>query len=1129
MPTRAEDSLIQALAHLLRNHGESVLNGSRVLTLLTPCLQVITRLIEQLFPRMPGSGFQALPSHPSDSPSVLQTQFLLDMFQKAPSLKLVHSADSPDQLDVTIFPFKSLKCLELRFLPPHCLYGLRSVYSRLEVLICFKCITTLQEVISLCAGDLTLALAWLELHTLNFSYNMICKLDGSLELLNSLKTLDLSHNHIKDCESYLKVLEELRYLNLGFNLLTSVPEISTAATATLQTLVLRHNQLATTSGLEHLTNLQHLDLSYNLLHDHKQLKGLTKLHSLRKLFLEGNPLYYHKDHQLLTVQYLSPRTLNKMFLDGYLMISLESMKAEDEIPNSTNSSPSPVELLDSCSGVETKASSLPRKKSKVKVRTASISEPSDNDCDRRRLKKQPVLQHQKVIERTESFRNQYGADWLQYRDHLERELNEDNPQIESLLPVSQSPLDAEPFFKNMETPVETKQTSPSPTQELPEPLVEVCQEPNNTDVTEVKLLDDDDDDDGFSWGDVAARAAEEDKYEIVDPLGPPVAVSPIQDGRPCYSDWPFIFFHLTRECFFEIALDRGQLLTKRHLSNLMDVKTSVIPWTWKDEVQEFPLITLFFDSVIEERKKAQYVVLDDSPDDSAKMLCDALRPIIEENKKEKERKEAAKPKPLYRCLKCYKIFGLEECNNAVNGKINGINKVRDSPPGSPSVVDTCPGCGSSYVIFSPPPEERSFVNSPRGAYPDREEQKSSPSEEETDSPGPCNGAESGVLNTLDRVRQALKRASFSSGNTLTGSSKSSSPSPPSSQSVHEVEQPWQLTPGSFQTLDFRLVDHRLKFHLDFEIIVEHQEEYQCCFKVPVVRFGKASHFCGLVVVSNQKIYFLEIRGEIRGSPCNWVKPGDVYSLDLFTHMQIGLNQQMLHLGFDGPDAAYTLLIGNRTYTTMFSQNILDTLSELPPRYLKSLVQIPEEVVTPQHRIWPLLCAQPGAETPPEFMYITVSFLKVDVVNLARDNLPDCDLAFGATLAQRESSAKPVSLLITHTHAYVLEDAHHWNPSPPAESNDLANCPESFRIKEKEPIVAVCAVHLFPSHPCHFHIRIHNERPGTETAWLLWTQDSQVPNEVAEFVRAPWEALFRVSYDKAINDNLNCCTPLPIQT
>lgn len=42
------------------------------------------------------------------------------------------------------------------------------------------CVCVCQELLSLCGGDLSSALPWLELHTLNFSYNYIVGLDQSL-------------------------------------------------------------------------------------------------------------------------------------------------------------------------------------------------------------------------------------------------------------------------------------------------------------------------------------------------------------------------------------------------------------------------------------------------------------------------------------------------------------------------------------------------------------------------------------------------------------------------------------------------------------------------------------------------------------------------------------------------------------------------------------------------------------------------------------------------------------------------------------------------------------------------------------------------------------------------------------
>uniref|UniRef100_A0A3Q0QZJ2 Serine/threonine-protein kinase 11-interacting protein n=1 Tax=Amphilophus citrinellus TaxID=61819 RepID=A0A3Q0QZJ2_AMPCI len=281
-PHTGQSSLVHSLATLLRNNGDVVLDGSSTLTLPAATLQQLTRLFEQyLLSRSQQHGFLALPSHPADTASLLQLQFLFDILQKTISLKLINPPDVRLESMVKIFPFKSLKCLELKRIPPHCLEGLRGVYSQLEVFTCSKSLMCeCLELLSLCGGDLSSALPWLELHTLNFSYNSIVCLDQSLSLLNVLKSLDLSHNKIQECAEFLKPLTELELLNLGYNCLQRAPTLGLSASAKLVTLILRNNELETINGVEQLSSLQHLDLAYNILLEHSQLAPLSLLHCL---------------------------------------------------------------------------------------------------------------------------------------------------------------------------------------------------------------------------------------------------------------------------------------------------------------------------------------------------------------------------------------------------------------------------------------------------------------------------------------------------------------------------------------------------------------------------------------------------------------------------------------------------------------------------------------------------------------------------------------------------------------------------------------------------------------------------------------------------------------------------------
>lgn len=72
--------------------GDVVLSGCSTLSLLTATLQQLNHVFElHLGPWSPGqTGFVALPSHPADSPVILQLQFLFDVLQKTLSLKVLH-------------------------------------------------------------------------------------------------------------------------------------------------------------------------------------------------------------------------------------------------------------------------------------------------------------------------------------------------------------------------------------------------------------------------------------------------------------------------------------------------------------------------------------------------------------------------------------------------------------------------------------------------------------------------------------------------------------------------------------------------------------------------------------------------------------------------------------------------------------------------------------------------------------------------------------------------------------------------------------------------------------------------------------------------------------------------------
>uniref|UniRef100_A0A8C4PY16 LKB1 serine/threonine kinase interacting protein 1 N-terminal domain-containing protein n=1 Tax=Eptatretus burgeri TaxID=7764 RepID=A0A8C4PY16_EPTBU len=280
-----DNSVLLKLAKLLREKGDVLLNGSSTLVLNTCWLLQLNRMFQELLQVRPNqyTGFLALPTHPADNGTVIEMQLLFDMIQKTPSLKLIHLPGTRLHASLNIFSFVSLEHLELRNVPLHSMEGLQAVNSNVKSLTCWKCVDTLEEVLSQCAGDFASGFSWHNLDTLNFSHNFISSLDDSLISLPKLEILNLSHNNIVDCEDFLKSLTELTQLDLSFNLLEWLPNLSLEARSHLTVLILSSNNLHSIKGVEHLKCLETLDVSHNILKEHCQLAPLYQLHHLHKV------------------------------------------------------------------------------------------------------------------------------------------------------------------------------------------------------------------------------------------------------------------------------------------------------------------------------------------------------------------------------------------------------------------------------------------------------------------------------------------------------------------------------------------------------------------------------------------------------------------------------------------------------------------------------------------------------------------------------------------------------------------------------------------------------------------------------------------------------------------------------
>ncbi|XP_058665537.1 serine/threonine-protein kinase 11-interacting protein isoform X2 [Ammospiza nelsoni] len=1164
----AAETLVRGLARLLQDAGDLVLDGSSTLTLLTSTLQHLTQVFEQhLGSRNQNRGFVALPSHPAETAAILQAQFLFDVLQKTHSLKLVHVPNCVLQSAVKIFPFKSLRHLELKSVPPHCLRGLRFVYSQLESLTCCKCISTLEEIISACGGDLSCALPWLELQTVNFSYNSITALDDSLQLLNALRVLDLSHNKIQDCEHYLTTLTELEYLNLAYNFLSKVPALGIFSRSKLVTLILRNNELDSINGVEQLVNLQHLDVAYNLLLEHAQLAPLSTLHCLKKLYLEGNPIWFHQNHRSAALVHVSPRAaFSNFFLDGEPLSSSDLMhlpRLVQSVSQSIHTSTSEKTALDrsalesSCaadfsdsqSPSENVAVKVSRKKSKgkVKVRRASISEPSDTEHEPQALPLSAglVLEHQKEMKRLASFRDRFGADWLQYKRHLE-----EHDQV----PVMSHSHSAEEITG---TPAAMDQQSESsdPEQGKPQVSQEEGSSPPLDDTAkeeepEVQLDEPMEGEQREEEVDELMLGEEEDEKVEVD-LCQPVLVSQIEGEGDPEPEW--IFLRVTAKHVIEVELKAARVLHKLELKCLKNVETSELTWKRMDLERVFPVLTLHFSYIRKDRQKRRYVVLDDCPEQCLQCILEVLSPAVEENRRNQDQEKGSMK---LQCLKCKQEFSqsLPPWHQGSYSSELGDTKILETlvATGQAGEPIACPSCSSDHVVILPSeecsstpllpgadstsedlsdsvleggsqqegPEEMSVLATGSGQFyiggedsSEIDTSNSARSPELSAEPEPgstlhptCRGSEGG-----SGKEQGVKSQSLSlshpdtSGGSLVGScrhsaSRGPTPSPLSVNS--ESEETWNLSPSLnsvLNTRDFHAVDHRLKLYLDMEVFEENAEEFQCFLKVVIVKFGRPGEFLSILVASDLKIYVLEVTGAIRGQPADWLKKNDSHYLSDISHLEVGLCHQTLRMEFENPKTSYNLLIRNQSCCDQFLQTLTDLMQELPAKHRSKVKEIPTVEMNPQHWLWPLLDSK------------------------STDSAAADDTCFFYLLAYliQGASAFPVTLLSTRSMLFLLEENHQWQVQPSLDEDHEAEMPprSNMQLKEKQPITSISNIITYRLCPCDIKLMLYDEVLKLESTWHIRTECPELLVELVEWIRGPWEEMFSIELRKAVHEAL----------
>ncbi|KAK2889030.1 hypothetical protein Q8A67_014405 [Cirrhinus molitorella] len=1158
-----QSTVVHRLATLLRNNGDSVLDGSSTLTLQVGCLQHLTQLFERhLLSRTHQHGFLALPSHPADTASLLEVQFLFDMLQKTVSLKLVNPPGVKLQYVVKIFPFKSLRHLELKRIPPHCLEGLRGVYSQLEVFTCSKGVSSLEELLSLCGGDLSSALPWLDLHTLNFSYNSISRLDESLSLLNVLKWLDLSHNKIQDCAEFLKPLTELEHLNLAYNNLQRAPVLGISAQAKLTTLILRNNELETINGVEQLSSLQSLDLAYNLLMEHSQLAPLSLLHNLNTLTVEGNPLFFQKTHRTSTIHHLSPRAaFQGLQLDGTplsqsdLLVLPKSGQLVGQMSYTSQQvslapdqegqevSSGGGDITDSVTVSISEGTRVRKRKhrNKVKVRRASISEPSDTDHEVRvqSALQDIILPHKEDIERMDSFREQLGEDWLRYQHHLDdTPVNPAFPVVESVtikvntnghcsppspllktnVPLASLELLPPPLLcselKEKENKEEMESTDLQP--ETESTLQCTGHSPPNTESTlETSLGNTQATSEAYS--DPKPPPEEEDDDRGVDLCRPMLVGLLLEDVE---RDWKRtsepLFLRVRQGHLLEVDMHQGCVKTRVELDSLQDVVTTEATCTVEKLEMTYPALELHFRYISRERRKRCYIMLDDKPQEALQVLEEVLSRIVEENNQQvdEERSETV----WLQCLKCQTEF----CQPATesDSSLSHLNELRND-----RCTVICSECNSDHVVQlavqSAPSTSTPFEqNDARHFTFDDRDNTVLPKHNEALVAGQSFLSRGSPLQHSEASTEGaaayLHTAQSFLSNYLTNQNETWVDQR-TSQLISISTTDGQVQ-GSSESLKEKVADsscyNGYKKHQDqqspkytegsnnaqFDLLSEMVDHRLQLFLDVEVFEGEEELRCFL------KMSIVKFGDAAEFHSLMVVSDQYIYILEI-TSQSEGQPSDWLQKRESHRLCELSYLevgLGSQSIHLEFDEGaaaytLLVRNSARCKWFFSKLTEIARELA-------------PKSESKLKGISTTRLNPQHHLWHLVcEDALPceeeDSHPPFRYLLAflQQDGSLTSVSVLATKEMLFLLDEDHQWSKSQPEGQMSSGK----VTVQETQPISCVSSIHLFSSDPCLVDLKLYDEMAKKEKTWSLHAEDEELLQDLVNWITNQWETMFGV--------------------
>lgn len=216
---------------------------------------------------------------------------LLSLLQTQAQLKVISAAVDNNQC-ITMnlrHLLPNLKRLELVDCKFHSVRGLSVLRPHLETLVLQNSFSELTDVFDECLADEADRAPWPMLKDVKVDFNGLYTLDSSLGNLPHMTHFSCANNNVSQLQNF-QDCSSLRYVNLGSNLLRFILPDAHMTFGNITTLILRHNRLASISGVRKLFSLEVLDLSHNLLCEMAELAPLSFLPCIQNLWLNGNPV-----------------------------------------------------------------------------------------------------------------------------------------------------------------------------------------------------------------------------------------------------------------------------------------------------------------------------------------------------------------------------------------------------------------------------------------------------------------------------------------------------------------------------------------------------------------------------------------------------------------------------------------------------------------------------------------------------------------------------------------------------------------------------------------------------------------------------------------------------------------------